>query len=95
MSTPQKELTSSRRLLSLAYIYECKGEYEKAIICFEKVLSSNDNSCIKEARIGVGANELAIRRRNMEMPMEEKLQNYVETFVRDKKKIARWFARWN
>lgn len=94
----------SRKLLSLGYIYEMTGKYEQAIAFFEQVLekdSQNLNaSIIKEARIGLKANQLAIKyrtnselvKKNMNIPL---LEQKISIFKENPNNLIGWFSQWN
>ncbi|STQ85402.1 tetratricopeptide repeat protein [Helicobacter muridarum] len=94
----------SRKLLSLAYIYEMNGRYKEAISFFEQVLEKDsknpDASIIKEARIGLKANQLAIKyktnpqmiTRNMNLALLEKK---IDIFKEDPHNLIGWFSQWN
>ncbi|MWV61859.1 hypothetical protein DCO58_07310 [Helicobacter saguini] len=94
----------SRKLLTLGYIYEMMGKSGEAIMCFEQVLEKDskklDASVLKEARIGIKANQMMVKHRknrelitrNMNMrSVEQKL----EIFSENPRKLIGWFSKWN
>lgn len=91
-------------MLSLAYIYEMNSKYSEAISLFEQVLEKDsknpDASIIKEARIGLKANQLAIKYRekphlltiNMNLALLEKK---IDIFKENPHNLIGWFSQWN
>ncbi len=94
----------SRKLLSLGYIYEMVGKHEEALAFFEQVLEKDSKTLsteiIKEARLGVKANEMALRfKKNPDMitknlDMELMKQKILE-FKKNPKNLTGWFSKWN
>ncbi len=94
----------SRKLLSLGYIYEMTGKYEEALAFFEQVLEKDskklNTEIIKEARLGIKANEMALRfkqnpdiiTKNLDMKLMEKK---ILDFKKDPKNLTGWFSKWN
>ena len=94
----------SRKLLNLAYIYEILGKHEEALVLLEQVLEKDSRSLsaslMKEARIGIKANQLAIKyaknpeliKKNLNYPL---LEAKIATFRADPKNLMGWFSQWN
>ena len=94
----------SRKLLTLAYIYEMTGRYNEALACYEQVLEKDakklNTEIIKEARIGQKANIMALKykengdsiKRNLNMPL---LEEKIKLFKQNPKNLTGWFSQWN
>lgn len=80
------------------------GKHKEAIAFFEQLLEKDSKSLnaniMKEARIGLKANQLAIHyaknpelvKKNLNMPlMEEK----IALFKENPKNLIGWFSQWN
>lgn len=88
----------SRKILSLAYIYEMKGEYQKAMVCLEQASNTQDEMLQKEVKIGLDSNSIALNYGKnsfcnyLDM---DKMREKIEDFKNDKKRSLRWFSKWN
>ncbi len=94
----------SRKLLSLGYIYEMIGKHEEALVFFEQVLEKDSKTLstelIKEANLGVKANEMALKFRkdkslitkNLDMKL---MQEKIAIFKENPKNLTGWFSQWN
>lgn len=94
----------SRKLLSLGYIYEMTGRNEEALAFFEQVLEKDSKTLsteiIKEAHLGVKANEMAIKFRNNPNLMTKNLNMElmrvkILAFKENPKNLTGWFSQWN
>lgn len=94
----------SRKLLSLGYIYEMIGKHEEALVFFEQVLEKDSKTLsteiIKEAHLGVKANEMAIKFRNNPKLMVKNLnmelmQTKISAFKENPKNLTGWFSQWS
>ncbi|RDU67544.1 hypothetical protein CQA53_00555 [Helicobacter didelphidarum] len=94
----------SRKLLNLGYIYEMVNKHNEALVCFEQVLEKDSRSLnteiIKEARLGIKANHMALKyqenpellTKNLDM---EKMQRKIQQFRQDPRKLIGWFSQWS
>lgn len=94
----------SRKLLSLGYIYEMIGKHEEALAFFEQVLEKDSKTLstelIKEANLGVKANEMALKFRKDKSLMTKNLdmklmQEKIAIFKENPKNLTGWFSQWN
>lgn len=94
----------SRKLLSLGYIYEMTGRNEEALAFFEQVLEKDSKTLsteiIKEAHLGIKANEMAIKFRNNPNLMTKNLNMElmrvkILAFKENPKNLTGWFSQWN
>lgn len=94
----------SRKLLSLGYIYEMIGKHEEALAFFEQVLEKDSKTLsteiIKEAHLGIKANEMALKfkkdkslvTKNLDMKL---MQEKIAIFKENPKNLTGWFSQWN
>lgn len=94
----------SRKLLTLGYIYEMMGKSSEAIMCFEQVLEKDskklDAGTLKEARIGIKANQMMIKhRKNRDLITRNmnarSVEQKLEIFSENPRKLIGWFSKWN
>ena len=94
----------SRKLLSLGYIYEMIGRHRDAIAFFEQVFEKYskklDTETIKEANLGIKANQMALKiqqnpellTKNLDM---ENMRQKIKYFRQEPKNLIGWFSQWN
>ncbi|RDU70850.1 hypothetical protein CQA66_07490 [Helicobacter aurati] len=80
------------------------GKHEQAITFFEQVLEKDSKNLnaniVTEARIGLKANQLAIRyrtdpgliKKNMNIPL---LEQKISVFKENPNNLIGWFSQWN
>lgn len=90
----------SRKLITLAYIYEMQGKYKEAIAFYEHILNADVSKnlsveMIYEARFSIRVCQSLLAKQDERRGKMSDLDDKIEDFIRLEDSIKRWLSVWN